>query len=276
MLIQRVLTALVLLAARGLSLSVLAPEGFVVLTLVFLAAGIGEWLILVGQSRAFAALFAVTAALLAGWLNLADRAEPAWFWGILYTATALWALLDLGLVTQGHFLPVARARGAFFIAGLLLPAVCALALLASYRDGLIFMVSILALVWVADIGAYFCGRAVGRHKLAPAISPGKTVEGAVGGRVCVWLVAVGASHWPLLADTFFARLLRAWPLWLGLIALAFLVALSIVGDLFESHLKREAGVKDSSRLLPGHGGVLDRIDAVLPVVPAALLLARLW
>jgi phosphatidate cytidylyltransferase len=276
MLIQRVATALVLLVLLALSLSVLAPDGFVVLTLLFLAAGMGEWLVLVGQPRGRAALLAVLAALATGALSLADRDQPGWFWALLYSATAIWALLTLKLAASGQFFPVSRARAAFVVAGLALPAVCGLALLASYRDGLTFMVSILAIVWVADIGAYFCGRAFGRHKLAAAISPGKTIEGAIGGLVLVWLVALLATLWPAFANTFFARLLNAWPLWLALSALTALVALSIVVDLLESHLKRQAGVKDSSRLLPGHGGVLDRIDAVLPVIPAALLLTRLW
>jgi phosphatidate cytidylyltransferase len=250
--------------------------GFIVLTLLFLAAGISEWLVLVGQPRVRAWALASIVALLTAWLDQAIAGHPDWLLGILSTGTAIWALLAAALVLGGRFPPVARARGAFVVSGLVLPPICALALLASYRDGLTFMVSILVLVWVADIGAYFVGRAVGRHKLAPLISPGKTIEGALGGLISVWLVAWGASAWPAMRETFFARLLRAWPIGLGLAALAALVALSITGDLLESHLKRQAGVKDSSRLLPGHGGVLDRIDAALPVVPAALLLTRLW
>jgi len=130
-----------------------------------------------------------------------------------------------------------------------------------------------ALVWCADIAAYAVGRTLGRHKLAPQVSPGKSREGAVGGVVAavLWLAAT-AVWWP---DSFGALLLNrlGWPgLLLSGVVLA---AWSIVGDLFESLLKRRAGVKDSSRLLPGHGGVYDRIDAVLPVAPAAVLLLLL-
>jgi len=128
-------------------------------------------------------------------------------------------------------------------------------------------------IWVADIAAYFVGRKFGRHKLAPAISPGKTREGALAGivGVVIWLLA--SAQWP---GSFGADLIIRWGLF-GTILIAILLAIfSISGDLFESLLKRRAGVKDSSRLLPGHGGVFDRIDAVVAVVPLAYLLTEGW
>jgi phosphatidate cytidylyltransferase len=129
-----------------------------------------------------------------------------------------------------------------------------------------------AIVWVADIAAYFVGRAIGRRKLAPTISPGKSWEGAIGGGVAVIAIGVAVSLQPSL-DTSLPSILihRTGPL-LGAVVLAGLTALSIVGDLHESLLKREAGVKDSGWILPGHGGVLDRIDALIPAMPAALLI----
>lgn len=131
-----------------------------------------------------------------------------------------------------------------------------------------FLVSMMALIWIADSAAYFTGRALGRHKLAPRISPGKTWEGAVGGVLgaVVWM-AVSA----LWGNSFAAVLTERWGVVLMLLISAFLASLSIVGDLFESLLKRRAGFKDSSQLLPGHGGVYDRIDALFPVAPVALL-----
>ena len=120
------------------------------------------------------------------------------------------------------------------------------------------MIYLLTLVWVADIGAYFSGRRYGRHKLAPGISPGKTWEGVAGGLV---LNALWISLVFLLSD--------GW----GISYLSFLVlglitsAISVVGDLYESILKREAGLKDSGKLLPGHGGVLDRIDSIIAATP---------
>ena len=129
-----------------------------------------------------------------------------------------------------------------------------------------------------DTFAYFSGRAFGRHKLAPSISPGKTWEGAISGFIGVfvlaacwlWADAQGMSS----ANSLYARLWAFGPL-LAVLSLAFLVAMSVVGDLVESLVKRSAGVKDSSGLLPGHGGVLDRVDALLPVLPLAMMLTTL-
>ncbi|WP_322994952.1 phosphatidate cytidylyltransferase [Castellaniella sp.] len=138
------------------------------------------------------------------------------------------------------------------------------------QHGAAALISLWALIWCADIAAYFVGRSLGRHKLAPKVSPGKSWEGAVGGVIfaTLWLLAC-AAWWP---DSYGALLLPRLG-WSGLIVVGLvLAAWSIIGDLFESLLKRRAGVKDSSQLLPGHGGVYDRIDAVLPVAPAAVLL----
>ena len=136
----------------------------------------------------------------------------------------------------------------------------------------------LCLVWAADIAAYFGGRALGRRKLAPAISPGKSWEGVWSGMAGVLLLAVA---WVMLIDTrpgvdspsLFALLQAQMGAALAALALVFLCAMSVVGDLVESLVKRAAGAKDSSALLPGHGGVLDRVDALLPVFPVALALA---
>jgi phosphatidate cytidylyltransferase len=128
------------------------------------------------------------------------------------------------------------------------------------------------LVWAADVGAYFVGKAIGRRKLAPTISPGKSWEGAIGGAELVAVIAsvAGITHW--FAPTWFSYELDQRGAVTALALTILLVAASIGGDLFESLLKRQVGMKDSSRLLPGHGGVLDRIDALLPVFPLAALL----
>jgi phosphatidate cytidylyltransferase len=137
-----------------------------------------------------------------------------------------------------------------------LPAAVAFAILAPLE-----ILLILLLVWVADTGAYFVGRAWGRRKLAPDISPGKTWEGAIGGTAAALLYAI-------ILGTFIEGLF-----WVPyLLAAALLAVLSIVGDLFESAAKRQAAVKDSGTLLPGHGGVLDRIDSATAALPAAALL----
>jgi phosphatidate cytidylyltransferase len=157
------------------------------------------------------------------------------------------------------------------VLGLLFLGACGLSLLFAYRTGLVYLVSILALVWIADIAAYFCGRAFGRHKLAPVISPGKTIEGALGGIAFVVVLATLSTQMPALSDSFFSQLWQHLDAPLFELVVILLVMLSIAGDLFESHLKRQAGVKDSGTLLPGHGGVLDRVDALLPVIPIAVL-----
>jgi phosphatidate cytidylyltransferase len=136
--------------------------------------------------------------------------------------------------------------------------------------GPLYLLSVMAIVWVADIGAYFAGRAFGKHKLAPSISPGKSWEGAVGGWLAV-LMLTALCAWAA-PRTFPAIIQQNWG-WAGFVAvMTVLSAISVVGDLFESQLKRRAGAKDSSSLLPGHGGVLDRVDALIPVMPLAALL----
>ena len=132
----------------------------------------------------------------------------------------------------------------------------------------LLLLFLMGLVWVADIAAYFFGHAWGKHKLAPRISPGKTWEGAAGAALAGVLYAL---FWTMLAPDVLARFALS-NLGLALAAL-FLVVISIVGDLFESHMKRCAGLKDSGNLIPGHGGILDRIDSqtsLLPVAVAAL------
>jgi phosphatidate cytidylyltransferase len=142
--------------------------------------------------------------------------------------------------------------------------------------------SVLTLVWVADSFAYFAGRTWGgkftANKLAPSISPGKSWEGVWGGMVGVCLLAMtwiwADSQWQSTVLSLYAQL-HSQHLVLMAIALLFLTAMSVVGDLIESLIKRSAGVKDSSGLLPGHGGVLDRVDALLPTLPIAMMLASL-
>jgi phosphatidate cytidylyltransferase len=160
-----------------------------------------------------------------------------------------------------------------FIVGWVLIAAAWAALIASRERGLAYLATVCGLVWAADIFAYFGGRALGKHKLAPSISPGKSWEGAISGLLVVIVLAVivvvvtvhpHGNLFALLHDRFgFAGMV---------FAVAALVALAVVGDLVESLVKRAAGAKDSSGLLPGHGGVLDRVDALLPVFPAALAL----
>ncbi|MFA9218830.1 MAG: phosphatidate cytidylyltransferase [Sphingomonadaceae bacterium] len=154
---------------------------------------------------------------------------------------------------------------------------CFFAIHALYGHSPLYLLSVMVLVWIADIGAYFSGKAFGKRKLAPSISPGKSWEGAFGGALAVLLLAslsiLLAATAPWLQDTFAVRLQAHFGWAVALLLLAVIVAASVVGDLFESLLKRRAAMKDSSNLLPGHGGVLDRIDALIPVLPLAALIS---
>ena len=122
----------------------------------------------------------------------------------------------------------------------------------------------MVLVWVADSGAYFAGKSFGKHKLAPNVSPGKTWEGVFGALILVIFYSLIAPFWLPIENDMIK--------WLVIVS-AVLVPLSIIGDLFESLMKRHSGIKDSGKLLPGHGGVLDRIDGLTPAIPVFMLIA---
>src|SRR5690606_7223407 len=160
--------------------------------------------------------------------------------------------------------------------GLGLLACAWLGLVQARLLGLGFLLSVLTLVWMADVAAYAGGRAFGQRKLAPTLSPGKSWEGVFSGLLGVLLLA-GAWLWwdngrSVQEASLFTRLWASGALF-AVISVVGLSAMSVVGDLLASLVKRGAGMKDSSQLLPGHGGVLDRVDALLPVLPLAMLLA---
>lgn len=185
---------------------------------------------------------------------------------------AIWAIRLAPSLATG--LPPVESVGNRLLTGIYEIAIlgCFIAIAVLFRHSPLYLFSVMAIVWVADIGAYFAGKAFGKRKLAPSISPGKSWEGAIGGWLVVLALSAAVAAHPMLTDTFAARLQVKWG-WPGLFAvMTLLVAASIAGDLFESQLKRRAGMKDSSNLLPGHGGVLDRIDALIPVLPIAVLL----
>lgn len=271
MLKQRIQTALVLVALLAVALTAGRPFGFPLLALVMVGIVIGEWLQLLRLSRQTSIVVACTMMFV---LWVLDATSAARFVSIVLwvAAAGVWVALALGLFATGAFPATDRWRLAYAVLALVLPAACWFALVAAYRTGLVFLVSLFALVWAADIAAYFAGRAYGRRKLAPSISPGKTWAGAIGGGLAALLLAFVAFAVPALDDSFFAVVGRRGSLAAVLSAALVLVVLSVVGDLFESQLKRQRGVKDSGHLLPGHGGVFDRVDALLPIVPVAMLI----
>jgi phosphatidate cytidylyltransferase len=195
---------------------------------------------------------------------------------LLWLTLGFWLLVVPFIMKQSLQLSLQSWRWPLAAIGLFILPACWFALMHLRAVSMALFLSVLVLVWAADIGAYFAGKAFGKHKLAKQLSPGKSIEGAIGGYLLVMVIGVlGAtlfSDHPYTQGNFFALIQSSWG-WSGMILVtALCVAMSIQGDLFESQLKRVAGVKDSSALLPGHGGFLDRIDALLPVLPLAGLI----
>lgn len=254
MLKTRVLTALFLLAGFLAALFLLpTPVVGIVFAVVAALAG-WEW---AGLMQAPARGRIVYALLLFG-LCLLFWGSPEQGFPLLWGLSAAFWLLFAPLWLKWKWSVACGTVGLV----VLLPTWAAL--VALHERSPLLLLAVMALVWVADSAAYFAGRTFGRHKLAPAISPGKTWEGVVGAVVGVLLYGLVVS--PLLPPL--AGMDR-----LALAAvLVLLTALSVCGDLFESLLKRQAGAKDSSRLLPGHGGILDRVDSLTPTLPLAALL----
>jgi phosphatidate cytidylyltransferase len=261
MLKTRILTACGLIAAL-LLLVFFSPDwvwGLAIAGCVWLASG--EWARLVSASKVGRHVFGLLAVLpVVAW----SFAKP----DVILLGAAYGASLALWVFSVPVFLRFQiRLEGVYarFGYGLLILISTALALIELRRAGPWVLIAFMLPVWIADIAAFFVGRKWGRVKLAPSISPGKSREGAAGALVAVVLYAIGLHFFaPGLASQV------SLPIVIGL-AIVFTL-LSIGGDLFESLLKRQIGVKDSGTLLPGHGGVLDRVDSLLSTMPLAGLL----
>jgi len=255
----RVLTATVLLAGFAAALLLLDRTVFAGLVAVVVALGAHEWGRLAGLQRMPVLLYAVACLLLYGLLQGASFAVYVLWGAALFWIGAVPLWLSAGVTAKRRALLLAAGFAVLVPAGLAM---------ASMPPRYLLMA--LGLVWVADSAAYFTGRAFGRHKLAPSISPGKTWEGVAGG-------AAGSVVYAIIWATFDAEM-RArvqGDIWVPFLAGSLLLcALSVMGDLLESAVKRQAGAKDSGRLLPGHGGVLDRIDSATATLPVALLLMQ--
>lgn len=273
MLWQRVVTAVAMLLVLLPAVFHAQIEPFAALGLVLMMAAAWEWGRLNGLSSGLSVVAALALGALLGlvwWSGGLHQPWPALWWsvGVFWVLLAAWMLRRGVLGWADWPLWPRRLLGWFLIA-------CAwLALVQARLLGLEFLLSVLVLVWTADVAAYFGGKAFGRRKLAPSVSPGKSWEGVYSGVLGVALVGVGWLHLDSLGVTGGGSLFQyLWTQlrWGAVLVLAGLVAMSVVGDLVESLVKRSAGVKDSSRLLPGHGGVLDRIDALLPVLPLAMM-----
>ena len=274
MLKTRIITAIILLAVLLPILFWLPAIYISIFFLLALSAAAWEWSRLLypqaGRSALLYAAFCVAIILL-----LLAIQNFSWQFALLLLAVIFWFFLAPFILAKGMNASLDKLRPFYVVLGLILLPATWFALVFLRELGLIFLLSTMALVWVADIGAYFVGKAFGKRKLAAQISPGKSVEGALGGL----LLCYGYALLCIFYLPFESTLFGAWAIRFGWVPMFLMVtvltAFSIFGDLFESQLKRMAGVKDSSHLLPGHGGVLDRVDALIPTMPIAALLAGL-
>jgi phosphatidate cytidylyltransferase len=277
MLKQRIITALVLLAIVLPALFAKQPQWLMGVSLVLIVLACWEW----GQLNAYSkkaswwmALDGLVLCLVAWKFGLHTQKTPLlWlFFGSFWILTAGW-LIQRGVSRWQDVPKWMRVAG-----GLLALAAAWLAVAQAKVIGVNFLLSLLLIVWVADIGAYFAGRRFGQRKLALTISPGKSWEGVYGGFAACTLLALAWAQWQapwMDSASLYKHLLQSHGWFVLFLATALMVAMSVAGDLVESLVKRSAGMKDSSNLLPGHGGILDRIDALLPTLPLGMMLYSL-
>ncbi len=274
MLKQRVITALILAPLLIWGIFSLPESGFIILLLAVFSVAAWEWSHLSGLTQPGSRLFYVVILfVLMGLTGFVFSSHPVLI-DILYLVIGgLWLLTLLGLFYYQHH-EVTRSGFSLFKlfagTGIILGPFVAL-LVLRHRDpfGPQWVMYLLLLIWVADSGAYFSGRAFGKHKLLYNVSPGKSWEGVAGGLLGCLVLALVAGWWFGLGIMHYA--------WFVVVSLV-VVLFSVAGDLVESLFKRQAGVKDSGRILPGHGGILDRIDsltAAAPVFASGLYLAGL-
>ncbi len=274
MLKTRIITATILLAILLPILFLLPALYLGIFFLVALIAAAWEWSRMIAPEAKLAAWLYASFCLVII-LFLLSMQAVAWQFSLLMMAVVFWFFIAPFVLAKGMNLSLEKLKPFYGVLGLIILPATWFALVFLRELGLVFLLSAMALVWIADIGAYFVGKAFGKRKLAAQISPGKSIEGAVGGLLLCYLYALLCVVYLPLGDTLFG----AWAIRFGwvpmFVMVTVLVAFSVFGDLFESQLKRLAGVKDSSHLLPGHGGVLDRVDALIPTMPIAALLAGL-
>ncbi|HEY6240698.1 MAG TPA: phosphatidate cytidylyltransferase [Burkholderiales bacterium] len=267
MLKTRVLTAAISLALFLSALFLLPKYGWIAFCALLLGIAAWEWgalaALVAGGRLIYTAsvigLFLLPGILEGSWRN--GLYAPEW---VYYGAGFFWIVLVPAWMWRR---PRLEGKVVLIAVGLavLLPAAAALVDLRAVHPAL--LVAVLSTAWISDSAAYFIGRRFGRHKLAPSISPGKTWEGVAGALSAVGLYALA---WPSLSAAAWSGSVKLAPAWILPILLG-LAIVGMIGDLFESLIKRHAGVKDSGTLLPGHGGILDRIDAPVAVLPLAVL-----
>ncbi|MGA8052622.1 MAG: phosphatidate cytidylyltransferase [Burkholderiales bacterium] len=267
MLRTRILTAVALLVALLGALFFLPPAGWAAFGLLVLATGAYEWAGFARVRGPVRLAYVAAIAIAGAWVVYATglwwgESKAPLLAGVYAAAVIFWCF---GATLWLRTLPSAPSPALVLVLGsiVLIPTFLALVQLRNVGPWLLLL--LMAVAWVADIAAYFAGRAFGRRKLAPRVSPGKSWEGVIGAFAATLLYALA---WRALAPGHVPAHLGA----IGLLALVWvLTGASVIGDLFESAMKRQAGLKDSGAILPGHGGVLDRIDALTSVMPLAAL-----
>ncbi|MCB2251144.1 phosphatidate cytidylyltransferase [Pseudomonas chlororaphis] len=264
MLKQRIITALILLPIALCGFFLLEGSAFALFIGLVVTLGAWEWARLAGfEAQAPRVAYALVVAVLLFLMHLLPGIAP-WALG---AAVLWWGLATFLVLTyprsSGHW----AGAAAKLVIGLLilLPAWQGLVFIKQQPSGNWLIMAVMVLVWGADVGAYFSGKAFGKRKLAPQVSPGKSWEGVYGGLLLSLVITLVVG---LVAGWSVGQLI------LGLLGAAVVVFISVVGDLTESMFKRQSGIKDSSNLLPGHGGVLDRIDSLTAAIPVFAVL--LW
>jgi phosphatidate cytidylyltransferase len=265
MLKTRIITALILVAAFVPALFMLSNVYWAYAMLVVALLALNEWAGLIQLSTTERIIYLAIAAI-AG-LAIVQMMQQQGFHTFFYHSlnvflivTVFWALLAPCWLAKKW----AVNKHILALLGLLLMGSVWLALICAKSSDPWLLLALLATIWIADSAAYFAGKNFGKHKLAPSISPGKTWEGVLGAMIAVTLFGM------VLYLGFDVKTLAIFP------ALWAIAGLGVIGDLFESMLKRQANIKDSGNLLPGHGGILDRIDGIIPSLPIAILMIYVY
>lgn len=268
MLKERIATAIVLLAVFLSAVFLLPTRQFAIVVAGVIGVGAFEWATLAKVSSPVRyAYSAICAALFGIWIwgfQAIDPSRPE-VAAVHVLSAFFWIAVVPVWLARGWKV---RSRMVNLTVGAVVVLPAGLSIVSFHSIAPYVLLMVLAFVWIADVAAYFAGRSFGRHKLAPEISPGKTWEGAAGALVATVIYAIICA----LVSPQLSAIVKGgyWVLCIGVAAL--LCAVSIIGDLFESQVKRHANVKDSGALLPGHGGVLDRIDSVTSTLPTAAFL----
>ncbi len=262
MLKTRIITALILVAGFIPALFMLSNTYWALGMLVISLFALYEWASMIKLTQTQSNIYLVIATI-AGLFTLPlieQHGFHLFFFKsliVFFIATLFWSLIVPFWLAKKWFI-----RNKFVIAmvGLMLMIPLWLALICTKGADPWLLLALLATIWIADSAAYFAGKNFGKHKLAPAISPGKTWEGVLGALVAVTLFGV------MLYFGFYIKTFAIFP------ALWIVTGFGVIGDLFESMIKRQANIKDSGDLLPGHGGILDRIDGIIPSLPIAIMM----